>query len=176
MELDAIASRIVEYMAVSAVTAPKTKGTDSIGVQIVRGADIRRLADAMYAYGKAIGSEEKYNRDGKNIMDADAVLLFFIKPGTPAPGLNCGACGEERCADLQSVEGPMFPGPICAWRLMDLGIALGSAVKTASMFNVDNRIIHRIGPPARKSKMAEGSMVIGIPISITHKNIFFDRS
>ena len=58
---------------------------------------------------------------------------------------------------------------------MDLGIAVGSAVKTASMLNVDNRIMYRIGVVARKMKLIEGDVVLGIPLSATGKNIFFDR-
>ncbi|MFY9415198.1 MAG: ferredoxin domain-containing protein, partial [Tepidanaerobacteraceae bacterium] len=61
------------------------------------------------------------------------------------------------------------------WRLVDLGIAVGSAVKTASMLNVDNRIMYRIGVVARKMKLIEGDVVLGIPLSATGKNIFFDR-
>ena len=57
-----------------------------------------------------------------------------------------------------------------------MGIALGSAVKTASMLNVDNRIMYRIGTVARAMKMVDWDFVMGIPLSATGKNIFFDRS
>ena len=56
-----------------------------------------------------------------------------------------------------------------------MGIALGSAVKTASMLNVDNRIMYRIGTVARAMKMVVWDFVMGIPLSATGKNIFFDR-
>ncbi len=61
------------------------------------------------------------------------------------------------------------------FRLLDMGIALGSAVKTASMLNVDNRIMYRIGTVARAMKMVAWDFVMGIPLSATGKNIFFDR-
>jgi uncharacterized ferredoxin-like protein len=32
----------------------------------------------------------------------------------------------------------LFRGPLCAYRLLDIGIAIGSAEKTASLLNVDN--------------------------------------
>ena len=41
-----------------------------------------------------------------------------------------------------------FKGPNCMLRLLDLGIALGSAVKTAQIHNVDNRIMYRAGVAA----------------------------
>jgi uncharacterized ferredoxin-like protein len=68
-----------------------------------------------------------------------------------------------------------FSGPICAFRLLDMGIALGSAVKTASMLNVDNRIMYRIGTVARETRMVDWDFVMGIPLAATGKNIFFDR-
>jgi uncharacterized ferredoxin-like protein len=56
-----------------------------------------------------------------------------------------------------------------------MGIALGAAVKTASMLNVDNRIMYRIGTVACAMKMVEWEFVMGIPLAATEKNIFFDR-
>jgi len=39
------------------------------------------------------------------------------------------------------------------FKLLDLGIAIGSAVRTASLLNVDNRIMFRAGTAARKLKI-----------------------
>jgi uncharacterized ferredoxin-like protein len=91
-------------------------------------------------------------------------------------GLNCGGCGFSNCAEFneQSLEGD-FRGPNCLLRSLDLGIALGSAVKTASEHNVDNRIMYRIGVSAIRLGMSEANVVHGIPLSATGKNIFFDR-
>ncbi|MCL6650529.1 MAG: ferredoxin domain-containing protein [Chloroflexi bacterium] len=58
---------------------------------------------------------------------------------------------------------------------MDLGIALGSAAKTASIFNADNRIMYRAGVAARRIGMMDADVVVGIPISATGKSIYFDR-
>jgi uncharacterized ferredoxin-like protein len=59
--------------------------------------------------------------------------------------------------------------------LLDLGIAIGSAVKTASLHNVDNRIMYRIGRIAKELKIMEANVVIGIPLAVTGKSIYFDR-
>ncbi|HSW35903.1 MAG TPA: DUF2148 domain-containing protein, partial [Candidatus Limnocylindrales bacterium] len=72
-------------------------------------------------------------------------------------------------------NGSEFTGPLCAWRLIDLGIALGSAVKTASLFNADNRIMYRIGVAALRKKLITGEIAIGVPLSATGKSIYFDR-
>ena len=66
-------------------------------------------------------------------------------------------------------------GPVCAFRLLDMGIALGSAVKTASNLNVDNRIMYRVGAVARDMELVDWDFVMGIPLSISGKSIYFDR-
>jgi len=54
---------------------------------------------------------------------------------------------------------------------------LGSAVKTASMLNIDNRIMYRVGSAASKlSLLSEATVIMGIPVSAKGKNIYFDRS
>ena len=72
--------------------------------------------------------------------------------------------------------GQDFVGPNCIFKLLDLGIALGSAVKTASILNIDNRIMYRIGVAAKRLNMLpEASIIMGIPLSAKGKSIYFDR-
>ena len=94
----------------------------------------------------------------------------------PPVGLNCGACGVKNCLHINSGEqGGEFLGPQCLYRVLDMGIALGSAVKTAMNLNVDNRIMYRIGTVARKLELIDADFVMGIPLSVTGKNMYFDR-
>lgn len=58
---------------------------------------------------------------------------------------------------------------------MNLGIALGSAVKTASMHNIDNRIMYSAGVAARRMGLVDWDVAMGVPLAIGAKNIFFDR-
>jgi uncharacterized ferredoxin-like protein len=94
--------------------------------------------------------------------------------------LDCGACGYPNCQEFEEAEkksGIDFTGPTCLFKALDLGIALGSAVKTASLLNVDSRIMYRIGTAAGKLGMLpEASPIMGIPLSVEGKNIYFDRS
>jgi uncharacterized ferredoxin-like protein len=46
-----------------------------------------------------------------------------------------------------------------------MGIALGSAVKTASLLNVNNRIMYRAGVVAREMGLIDADYVMGIPLS-----------
>ena len=164
-----------EIMALSARTAPKTAGKDYIEIKIIDDdAELKELGKQMEAYGEKHG-KRNYDRDGRGIISCGAVLLVSIKDAKTG-GLNCGACGYDKCVDLPKPhDGSEFGGPLCAWRLVDLGIAIGSAAKTASMLNVDNRIMYRIGVLAREMNLIDGDVVLGIPLSATGKNIFFDR-
>lgn len=165
---------VAELMELSATTAPKAAGKNYVVTKVVSGDDLARLADEMTLYGQEKG-KANFDRDGRGVAAAGALLLIGLKNAAPL-GLNCGACGHERCADLPApTDGPEFAGPICAWRLMDIGIAAGSAVKTASIHNVDNRIMYRVGVLARKLGMIDAEVVMGVPLSATGKSIYFDR-
>jgi uncharacterized ferredoxin-like protein len=119
-----------------------------------------------------------FKRDAKNVKDSEIVVLIGAR-GTKKFGLNCGACGYMDCAEFEKAEkkaGRDLVGPTCVYKVLDLGIALGSAVKTASDLNVDNRIMYRIGVAARRlNLLPEASVIMGIPLSANGKNIYFDR-
>ncbi len=165
---------VADLMCLAARTAPKAVGKDFLVTRVVDGEDLGRLARAMLDYGREVG-KKNFDRDGANVAASDAVVLIGLSKAKTT-GLDCGACGRARCAELDELhEGPEFAGPICAWRLMDLGIAMGSAVKTASIHNVDNRIMYRVGVAARRAGFIDADVVAGIPLSARGKNIYFDR-
>jgi uncharacterized ferredoxin-like protein len=68
-----------------------------------------------------------------------------------------------------------YTGPHCIMRMMDIGVALASAAKTASILNIDNRVQQRVGAAARALGFINAEVAMGIPISISGKNIYFDR-
>ncbi|MDZ7760528.1 MAG: DUF2148 domain-containing protein [Desulfovermiculus sp.] len=167
--------QVAYLMAIAARTAPKSKGEDFIRTQILQGQSIQELANAMVSFGQRTGKKD-FDRDAAGVARSQAVLLVGLENATPV-GLNCGACGSVDCKTMQEqpkVQGE-FNGPICSFRHLDLGIALGSAVKTASLFNVDNRIMYKVGAVVRDMGLVDWEFVIGIPLSVTGKNIFFDR-
>jgi uncharacterized ferredoxin-like protein len=167
--------QVAGMMEIAARTAPKSRGEDFVKVEIFTGSRLQSLAKAMIKFGKD-NKKENFDRDGKNVQDSIAVVLIGIKDATTI-SLDCGACGYQDCAAFKKArkhDGD-FRGPICSYRFLDMGIALGSAVKTAQMFNVDNRIMYRIGVAARWAGMVDWDYVMGIPLASTGKNIFFDR-
>ena len=164
-------------MLISARTAPKSGGVDDVLTLIVDGKEKEALAEEM----EKIAEERKisgFKRDAENLRNSEATMLIGVR-GDKSFSLNCGACGYETCNEFDQAEkkeGLDFIGPNCIFKALDLGIALGSAAKTASILNVDNRIMYRIGTAARRLKlMTEASIIMGIPISATGKSIYFDR-
>ena len=164
-------------MAVSARTAPKSGGVDDILTAVIYGAEKETVASEM----DKIANERNikgFKRDAQNVRDSEAILLIGVR-GTRKFGLNCGACGYASCEEFEEVtkvRGLDFEGPTCIFKALDLGIAIGSAVKTASILNVDNRIMYRVGTAAeRLNYMTEASTVMGIPLSARGKSIYFDR-
>ena len=166
-----------KLMLLSARTAPKSGGVDDVLTVIVLGEEKESLAKEM----EKIAQERNipgFKRDAKNLHDSVAAVLMGIR-GTRSFSLNCGACGYSTCNEFDEVEkkgGNDFTGPNCIFKTLDLGIAIGSAVKTASALNVDNRIMYRIGTAAMRLKLLpEASVIMGVPISAKGKSIYFDR-
>lgn len=172
MEGIEIAAKLMEL---AAATAPKSKGVSFVQTRVLTGAVLNDLAAEMVRFGERTGKKD-FDRDAKGVARSEAVVLIGIKDAQPV-GLDCGACGFSDCKSFQdqAKKEVEFVGPVCAFRLLDMGIALGSAVKTASLLNVDNRIMYRIGVVARLTGMVDWDFVMGIPLSATGKNIFFDR-
>jgi uncharacterized ferredoxin-like protein len=164
---------VANLMGVSARTAPKATGKDFVVIKVIYGEEVNRLAEEMVHYGEEF-SKKNFDRDGENVKNSLAVLLIGLKEAQSL-GLNCAACGYAQCSDRISHQGNEFNGPQCAFRLLDMGIAIGSAVKTAGIMNVDNRIMYRAGVVAKKMGLIEADFVMGIPLSITGKSIYFDR-
>ncbi len=164
-------------IAVSARTSPKSGGVDDILTSIVYGAEVEALADDM----EKIAIERKIERwaqQAQNVRGAEVIVLIGVK-GTKSYVTNCGACGHDSCAEFSQREKRLrqdFDGPNCIFKALDLGVALGSAVKTASLLNADNRIFYRIGAAAKRlNYMPEASIIMGIPLSAKGKNPYFDR-
>jgi len=169
--------QVSKLMLVSARTAPKSGGVDDILLAIVFGEEKESLAAEM----DEIAEERKidrFRRDAKNVKDSEAVVLIGVR-GTKKFDVDCGACGYANCDEFEKAEkrtGQDFTGATCIFKALDLGIALGSAAKTASILNVDNRIMYRIGAAARRlNLLPEASVIMGIPVSAKGKSIYFDR-
>jgi uncharacterized ferredoxin-like protein len=173
---------VARLMAVSARTAPKGRGIDNISTAIVTGKEKDELANAMERrVEKKRHPLPFFKRDAESVRKSQAVLLVGVKgtmPKRPEDPINCGACGHQTCGEFIKAEkkrGEDFTGPICIFEALDLGIALGSAARTASEMNVDNRIMYTVGSAARDLKLLDADVIIGIPLSVSGKSPYFDR-
>lgn len=149
---------VAKLMALSAVTAPKGRGVDNIVVRILdRREELEQLASTMEEMSREYG--DVFARDASNVRRSEAVVL-----------VGC------RVADFGLRQPGELPMDLnLAMSLVNLGIAVGSAVKTASMLNVDNRVMYTIGVAAKRLNLVDADVVLGIPLSATSKNIYFDR-
>ncbi len=169
-------------MALSARTAPKTRGIDSVKTMVLTDKDLEPLAAAMEKKAKEKSVElPTFKSDADAIRTSAAVLLIGVSrdPKRIEIPLNCGACGYKNCQSLLAAgrrEGEDFTGPVCIFQAVDLGIALGSAAKLAGELNIDNRIMYTIGAAAKKLNLLDSDVIIGIPLSATGKNPYFDRT
>ena len=150
--------RVAELMAIAAKTAPKAKGIDNIVVAVVtdRG-ELEKLASKMEELASQYG--RFLARDAGNVRNSEAVVLIGAK-----------------VVDLGLKQPPGYGIDINTYMaLVNLGIAVGSAAKAASLLNVDNRIMLSIGIAAKELGLIDAEYVLGIPLSAKAKNIYFDR-
>ena len=159
-------------MCIAARTAPKAKGQDFITTQVLTEHEKDLLAEKMEEIGKRDFKEKGslwYGRDADNVRTSHAVVLIGARKSYRGVA-QCGLCGFDNCHACQSAGGN------CAHLFLDLGIALSSAALTASSDNVDNRMMWSAGKAAAEMYNTDDEIFwIGIPLSVTGKNVFFDR-
>lgn len=174
---------VAMLMAAAARTAPKARGVDDTASLILEGADLERLAQAMEhkATRKPRYPASIFKRDANTVRKSQSVLLLGVTghpKGTDDP-LDCGACGYTSCQNLLKARGKLkvkdFGGPNCIFQALDLGIALGSAVKLAAELCIDNRMMYTIGAAAKELGLLDSDIIIGIPLSVSGKSPYFDR-
>lgn len=150
--------RVAELMVVAAKTAPKARGVDNITSLILTSREeLEKLAQKMEELAEIYG--DFFKRDSESVRKSDAIVLIgckIVSLGLKKPEVY------KHDPDLVN-------------SLVNLGIALGSAVKVASLLNVDNRIMYSIGVAALELKLIDADVAYGIPLSIKSKNIYFDR-
>jgi uncharacterized ferredoxin-like protein len=181
---------VAQLCAVAAMTAPKSGGQlflkgakPFIETTIVEDKDtLKRLADWLREQGEH-HKEPIWFRDADTAEKLDLVLFIGLAQWYP-PQYDCGACGYGTCAEFsretsstRTENSPnwQFDGPICQIRCIDLGIAVGSAAKTASLNNIDTRCQTRLAAAARHLKVIKSDVAVALSMSVSHKNIFFDK-
>jgi len=170
LECEAV-GQVASLMAAAARTAPKTRGVDNIRVFALDDADSRgRVAEKMVELARRDG-RPSLERDAQAVATSPAVVVIGVA-SNPAGLDGCGFCGQKTCEAQQAAGG------VCAFNSIDLGIAASSAVAAASGCRIDNRIMFSIGKACLELKLfpADVRQALGIPLSVTGKSPFFDRT
>ena len=150
--------QVARLMALSAITAPKARGVDNVVAGVLKDrAAMERLAEAMEKMAEQMG--DFFKRDADNIRRSTAVVLIGCK-----------------IKNIDVKTSPGYPYDLnFVLNILNLGIAVGSAAKTASLHNVDNRVMFSAGFAAQMLKLIDADVVLAIPLSAMSKSIYFDR-
>jgi uncharacterized ferredoxin-like protein len=191
---DAIAVTAVRQaavlMAAAAITAPKSGGQLMLAgkppiLETVIIDDPTIRAD-LAAWMRARGRERReaiWFRDAEVAEAVTAILFVGLAPNWYPPNYDCGACGWATCAEFLHASKTLragsaeleFAGPTCNLRDIDLGIAVGSAAKSAALYSIDCRVQTRVAVAARKLGVIAAEIAVALSLSVTHKAIGFDR-
>lgn len=156
-------------MCAVARTAPKGHGRYTLHTLVLTGDEKERLAQKMEeAREMGSGMNAWYGRDAANVRMAQAVVLIGTdqkQRGVP----HCGFCGFGECGGCRTV------GENCAFAYVDLGIAVSSAATVAAVDMTDNRVMYSVGKAAAEMEYGKNVLWLGIPLSVSGENIFFDR-
>src|SRR6058998_697808 len=182
--------QVAKLMAAAAITAPKSGGqlflagkANFMETVIVDDLDTRtRIAQWLRARGKE-RREQIWFRDAEVAEAVDAILFVGLAPNWYPPNYDCGASGYATCAEFLHFTKPLrddsaeleFAGPVCNLRDIDLGIAIGSAAKTAALHSIDCRCQTRVAAAARKLGLIQADHAVALSLSRTHKAVAFDR-
>lgn len=182
--------QVAKLMAAAAITAPKSGGQlflagkpNFLETVII---DDEKTRGELAAWMRARGKERReriWFRDAEVAEAVDAILFVGLAPNWYPPNYDCGACGYATCAEFLHETKPLrdeageleFLGPTCNLRDIDLGIAVGSAAKTAAIHSIDCRCQTRSAVAARKLGVIDAQIAVALSLSMSQKAIGFDR-
>ena len=126
-------------------------------------------SETVFAAATGNPAVQFFLRDADNVDTAQALVLIGAKPARA--GLTvCGFCGFDSCASADA------SGARCAFNMIDLGIAVGSAVSVAADDRVDSRVLYSAGKAAQLMEYEDFDVNwLAIPIAAYGKSPFFDR-
>lgn len=155
-----------QQMLSAARTAPKAKGVDLIECAIVEGDDLKAVSAHLQQMGETLGRGGLL-RDAANILQGECIVIIGTRQETM--GLNCGHCGYPLCTEK--------PGNVpCAFNMIDVGIAIGSACAIAADLRMDSRVMYSAGLAAQQLGLLPGCTAVqAIALSCASKSPFFDR-
>lgn len=162
---------VAKLMCAAARTAPKARGKDLLVTRILSETDKSQVSAKMREIAKTSQKAAFFARDADNLDAATAAVLLGTRLEPAQLDFYCDMCGYGSCQQTKEAGG------VCIFNSHDLGLAIGSAVSVAARHHIDCRVMYTVGIAARDLRLlGEGIRIaMGIPLSVTGKNIFFDR-
>lgn len=154
---------IDELMKISADSAPRAMDT-KIDVEILEESEKEMVVEEMFQLADEL-NDERYREGGETVQSSKSLILVDLDEKNTL-GLDCRACGYKDCDEFLEKESEgIFEGPNCVFRMIDMGIAIGYAIKTAKLHNMKGRITVRAGLAAKNLGLSDARVCIGIPVS-----------
>lgn len=149
-------------------TAPKIKGLDLLEILLAEKDDVQRIRKEIIRIGTK-ADIPFYIRDAIALEETPAILLIGSKDRVRNQD-QCSLCGAPTCAQKDK-DTP------CAYTALELGLALGSAMSAAQDFGIDTRLMLSAAKAAQSLGIFSPDIhtALALPMSISSKNIYFDR-
>lgn len=161
---------VAQQLVFAAITAPKARGLNCLESIIITGEEIIGLSKEMKKIGEST-EQHFFIRDAENILKSPAIILLGAKI-EPRNLKECRYCGFSDCGHKLSIS----KAP-CVHNITDLGIAIGAVCSLAADHRIDNRVMFSAGRASLSLNYftSEIAVAYAIPLSVSSKNIFFDR-
>ena len=154
---------VARLMVVSTMKANREDDSPDLEVTILEKVQRGILAEELFQMAEQ-KEDDDYTRVGEHVLNSGGMILVGLNDRTTR-GLDCKACGFSGCEELMSVEtSDIFEGANCLFRVLDMGMALGSALRTADMHNVKTEIMPLAGLAAKRLGLSQSRMVLAVSL------------
>lgn len=159
---------ISNLMAISAKSAPKSLGESYLEITLLDKAEKEILTEEMFQMSDEL-NDDSYGAEGEIIRESAKVIIIGLKEHPPLE-LDCRACGFEDCDDFSEnqIKG-IFEGPNCVFHLIDMGMAVGSAIDTAHMHDIKSKISLKGGLAAKNVGMSSSKVCVALMIDLSEE-------
>ncbi|NQU15290.1 MAG: hypothetical protein HQ561_14150 [Desulfobacteraceae bacterium] len=175
-------------MLAAATTAPQHGGAGVMEGCLVYGDDeIEDIACKLEELSSVKKQwDESFRREANMVRESQAVLFLGCHRSYDPFGGACGRClgnqGEPKegtkCVKFRETPKLMdapFPGPVCSYRISDLGYCVGSALWIAGRLFIDTKPRFPVGLAGMKlGYLPRSKFIVGLPLSVTPKSPFDD--
>lgn len=160
-----ISDIVANLMTVSAKADHRPNDNSKIEIMVLDDAQKEILVEELFQMADDTG-DDNYSDLGESIREMGKLVLIGLDDETPL-GLDCGACGFSSCEAMSKENiSDIFEGPSCAHRLLDMGIAVGDAIRTAEIHGVRSYAIIEAGLAAKRVGLSTSRISLIVPVNV----------